>query len=270
MDQGDEVMKKLIKRVMIFGAVLSVVMLSAVSLQAVMFPIAVPKAVGDAVAADVLSGRTFSSEAGIGIVGTLEVTGGSCTEAPVRRTGQQSCWNGSSWVNPCVNPVPVGQDGALTPGVAWPEPRFTDNNDGTVTDNLTGLIWLKDANCNSFGKVNWSTAMDFVANVSNGDCGLVDGSANGDWRVPTVDELISLLDREYYIPSLSDTQGTGQWTDGDVFNNVSSNGYWSSTGYAALSTTLPTYKWVVELGYGTVGAESANNVNYVWPVRDAN
>jgi hypothetical protein len=32
-------------------------------------------------------------------------------------------------------------------GVAWPNPRFTDNSDGTVTDNLTGLIWLKNANC---------------------------------------------------------------------------------------------------------------------------
>ena len=27
-----------------------------------------------------------------------------------------------------------------------PSPRFTDNNDGTVTDNLTGLVWLKNAN----------------------------------------------------------------------------------------------------------------------------
>ena len=35
-------------------------------------------------------------------------------------------------------------------GVAWPNPRFTDNGNGTVTDNLTGLIWLKNANC--FGK----------------------------------------------------------------------------------------------------------------------
>ena len=41
----------------------------------------------------------------------------------------------------------TGDDGALQKGVAWPNPRFTDNGDGTVTDNLTGLIWLKNANC---------------------------------------------------------------------------------------------------------------------------
>ena len=41
----------------------------------------------------------------------------------------------------------TGQDGELQAGVAWPEPRFIDNRDGTVTDNLTGLMWLKDAGC---------------------------------------------------------------------------------------------------------------------------
>ncbi len=28
-----------------------------------------------------------------------------------------------------------------------PTPRFNDNSNCTVTDNLTGLIWLKSANC---------------------------------------------------------------------------------------------------------------------------
>ncbi|MGC9023085.1 MAG: hypothetical protein ACP5J5_08205, partial [Dissulfurimicrobium sp.] len=37
-------------------------------------------------------------------------------------------------------------DGALQMGATLPTPRFTDNGNGTVTDNLTGLIWLKNAN----------------------------------------------------------------------------------------------------------------------------
>ncbi|MGA9347827.1 MAG: hypothetical protein WBW48_03355 [Anaerolineae bacterium] len=36
----------------------------------------------------------------------------------------------------------TGEDGELLKGVTWPSPRFTDNGNGTVTDNLTGLIWL--------------------------------------------------------------------------------------------------------------------------------
>ena len=38
----------------------------------------------------------------------------------------------------------AGDDGALQKGVALPRPRFTDNGDGTVTDNKTQLVWLKD------------------------------------------------------------------------------------------------------------------------------
>ena len=29
-------------------------------------------------------------------------------------------------------------------GIASPNPRFTDNSNGTVTDNLTGLVWLQN------------------------------------------------------------------------------------------------------------------------------
>lgn len=82
-------------------------------------------------------------------------------------------------------------DGDLEKGVTWPSPRFTDNGDGTVTDNLTGLIWLKNANCAGASK-NWDMAIDYAAALHDGctncfgtagDCGLSDGSAEGDWRL---------------------------------------------------------------------------------------
>src|SRR6184192_2353013 len=38
-------------------------------------------------------------------------------------------------------------DSYLRRGVLWPDPRFTDNGNGSVKDNLTGLIWLKNSNC---------------------------------------------------------------------------------------------------------------------------
>ncbi len=41
----------------------------------------------------------------------------------------------------------TGDDGDYQAGVPVPNPRFTDNGDGTVTDNLTGLTWLKNASC---------------------------------------------------------------------------------------------------------------------------
>jgi hypothetical protein len=48
--------------------------------------------------------------------------------------------------------------------VAWPEPRFQDNEDGTITDRLTGLIWLKDAAC--FEPDTWTAALDAVADFN--------------------------------------------------------------------------------------------------------
>jgi hypothetical protein len=42
-----------------------------------------------------------------------------------------------------------------------------DNGDGTVTDNLTGLIWLKDANCLR-GMKNWSDALAFANSLYDG------------------------------------------------------------------------------------------------------
>ncbi len=53
-----------------------------------------------------------------------------CDGTPVAKTGQTISYAASD-------------DGDIKPGVPWPNPRFTDNGDGTVTDNLTKLIWLK-------------------------------------------------------------------------------------------------------------------------------
>ena len=59
------------------------------------------------------------------------------------RTGQTKCYDSTGIEIPCAD---TGQDGEIQAGVAWPSPRFTDNGDGTMTDNLTGLMWTKDAN----------------------------------------------------------------------------------------------------------------------------
>ena len=56
-------------------------------------------------------------------------------------------------------------DGAIRAGVPLPSPRFTDNSDGTVTDNLTGLIWLKNANCPLVAR-DWPTALADVASLN--------------------------------------------------------------------------------------------------------
>ena len=177
--------------------------------------------------------------------------------------------------NPCPldgpAPVPVtgqttsyatGDDGDYEFGVAWPNPRFTDNGNGTVTDNLTGLIWLKDANC--FGPRTWAQALSDCNGLASDSCGLTNGSNAGDWRLPNRNELNSLVDVRYDTPALCNTAGTGKWTNNDPFINVNYvYYYWSST-TNALSTFAA---WNVYMYNGDVYSGHLKSFGYyVWPV----
>ena len=169
---------------------------------------------------------------------------------PVAKTGQTTCWNSSGTV---VNCLFTGQDGAVQKGVSV-SPRFTDNADGTVKDNLTGLIWLKNANC--FGMQNWTTALTTANTLASGSCNLSDGSGARDWRLPNVKELQSLIDFGRFQPALP---------PGYPFSGVQSTIYWSSTTLAS----YPNNAWYVHLLYdGEVRySDKEHDFYFVWPVR---
>lgn len=158
-----------------------------------------------------------------------------------------------------------GDDGDLEKGFEWPNPRFTDNLDGTVTDNLTGLIWLKDANC--FGTRTWYNALSDSNGLADGSCGLADSSQAGDWRLPNKRELLSLISDEYYGPAVPDTAGSGRWSQGNPFTNIQTGFtyYWSSNTWAGLTSMA----WHVQTNAGTldVSTKTLSAYYYVWPVR---
>ena len=170
--------------------------------------------------------------------------------APVPKTGQTTSFA-------------TGDDGDLEEGVVWPNPRFTDNLDGTVTDNLTGLIWLKDAG-NCFGRRRWNDALSDCNGLASGSCGLTDGSSAGDWRLSNRNELESLVHNEYYLPVVPNTAGTGQWSAGDPFTNVKNDYYWSSSTNAQYTPSA----WSVLMYDGSVNASYKGDYCDVWPVRD--
>ena len=131
--------------------------------------------------------------------------------------------------------------------------RFTDNSDGTVTDNKSGLIWLKDANC--FGYKDWSTAIDLAKRLKNGQCDLHDRSVAGQWRLPSKEEWEALIDRKARNPALP---------SGHPFTGVRSSYYWSSTP----SKDNASFVWIVGLNGGHVDTFGQTLTYYVWPVRD--
>ena len=174
------------------------------------------------------------------------VRGGSGGTINLPQTGQTTCYDAAGNGIPCTG---TGQDGDKQAGVTWPSPRFTDNNNGTVTDNLTGLVWLKEANC--FGLRAWTAALNDANTLASGNCGLSDGSTAGQWRLPNIKELRSLVDHSKYNPPLP---------DGFPFTNVLSI-YWSSTTFAGITA------WSIFMGDGNYEAGSKSNTIYVWPVR---
>ena len=141
----------------------------------------------------------------------------------------------------------AGDDGDLEEGVAWPSPRFTDNTDGTVTDNLTGLMWAQDANLD--GAKTWANALTYV--------NALDFAGHDDWRLPNRKELRSLTDYAQFDPSLP---------AGHPFINVLSGGsdfYWSSTTAAYTANSA----WISSARDGYLGGSFKTDTRYVWPVR---
>ncbi len=145
------------------------------------------------------------------------------------------------------------------------KPRFTDLGNGTIRDNNTGLIWLKNAKC--FRWKNFHKAMELVDELRSGQCGLSDGSIAGDWRLPSVWEWEDLFVKKYRNPALSNTEGTGKWKPGDPFDNVQNLYYWTGSSFPDPTGRLDN-AYCVYLYYGVVHSKERALGLYVWPVRD--
>ena len=239
-------------------------------------------ATNGAAAADVAGGKTFWGLLPDGDwgpqTGTAVGSGGPYVWIP--RTGQTTCYNGGTPVS-CAG---TGQDGeyqmgsttipALAPtngltgayNLGWTgTTRFTDNGDGTVTDDLTGLIWLKNSDC--FGARQWLQALSDANGLASGACGLSDGSAAGDWRLPNVNELHSLIDLSQSYPALPSGH---PFINLNVVPDPYITPYWSSTHNIVVyqGNVIAANAWYVRPGWdGLVYNTAQNQSLFVWPVR---
>ena len=103
--------------------------------------------------------------------------------------------------------------------------RFTNNGDGTITDNLTNLIWQQ---------VPYSDTLTWEQSLTYADTLSLTGIS--DWRLPNIKELQSINDETLINPSLNT----------NFFSVVIAKKYWSST-------TLPnqtTKAWYLDSQYG--------------------
>ncbi|WP_303852448.1 DUF1566 domain-containing protein [Seleniivibrio woodruffii] len=132
----------------------------------------------------------------------------------------------------------ANDDGAYGMGVA---PSFSrDSATGTVTDGLNGLMWQD----NEVGTaMDWTTAGTTCDNLSLG--------GYTDWRLPTIEELESIVDFGRFAPAIN-----------SVFTSVSPYaGYWSSTAHAFFAGN----EWYISFDSGAVSADNVDS--YVRCVR---
>ena len=159
------------------------------------------------------------------------------------RTGQRRCVDAAGVVVDCGG---LGQDGELQTGAPWPEPRFTVTGE-VVRDRLTGLAWARRADPGG-EPVAWQEALDRVSawNDEHGTAQLV-------WRLPTINELASLVDCDAHSPALP---------DGHPFIGLQ-DGYWSAT----TSFFECDWAWVLYLDKGACGVgHKPGRTFFLWPV----
>ena len=123
-------------------------------------------------------------------------------------------------------------------------------------DNDKNIVICSEA---KLGKLMWQDeAQNFVGNwrQANEYCKLVNLAGYDDWRLPTIDELISITDKNKFRPSIN-----------SAFKNTKYNWYWSSTEGAGHPSFAP-FAWIVGFMEGNVIQDGVSVHNLVLCVRN--
>jgi len=134
--------------------------------------------------------------------------------------------------------------------------RFVDNKDGTVTDNKTNLMWIKNGwRLDFFAAAKWQEAQE--------KCKEFKLAGFSDWRLPTIREWKSLLDKKNEYPAM---------VEPNPFENIIVHmPYWSKTEYkskqlASVRNSLFRV-YTVMLYYGRIGHQNTSKRAFIMPVR---
>jgi hypothetical protein len=175
------------------------------------------------------------------------------------KTGQTTCYDTQGSVIACAG---TGQDGETQNGLAR---SFTDNGDGTITDNNSGLMWEKLSDDGSIHDkdttYSWANAFASKVATLNG----TSFAGYDDWRVPSVAELETLKNFGAYSPAVYSTFNTDCVAACTVAtcSCTQSGYYWSSTTFRS----APANAWhVSHIGGATDGSLKTSGL-YVRAVR---
>jgi len=156
-----------------------------------------------------------------------------------------------TFLRPLDTPIasPPTQNCRETIRPSAPAARFTDNGDGTVTDLDTGLMWkrcpegLPGANCDANGALGvgfdyaavaytWQGALQRVQAVNASADPDVNPGGHGDWRLPNIKELGSIVERACVNPALNLSLFPGDYKDrsgGPAQETTTDVRFWSAS-----------------------------------------
>lgn len=132
--------------------------------------------------------------------------------------------------------------GSENPAIVWTTPldRFVDNGDGTVSDTITSLMWLRcplgqawnDGVCDGDADLHdWQTALQAADGFTF--------AGFADWRVPNLKEFNATVEQRCRNPAANDA----------LFPGVAGDAFWSSSPYAG-DIGNASYAWTVDFRNG--------------------
>jgi hypothetical protein len=120
-------------------------------------------------------------------------------------TDQAVCYNAEDEISaPAEGAAFYGQDAQFN----GHQPSYTDNGDGTITDNVTGLMWTKTSDLDGDGDIDYDDKLSYDEALAAADTFSLAGYE--DWRLPSIKEAYSLIMFSGYDVS----SYTGTSTDG--------------------------------------------------------
>lgn len=174
------------------------------------------------------------------------------------KTGQTTCYSGAGAVVACAG---SGQDGETQHGVVR---GFTDNGDGTITDEATGLMWEKLSNDGSIHDKDTTYSWTGSSTKINSLNTAVFAGYN-DWRIPNINELESLRNYTLTNPAAHPEFNVSCVAACTVLtcSCTRPDDYWSSSTYQ----TSPDYALVIRFGDGSTSGRLKTASTYVRAVR---
>jgi hypothetical protein len=136
----------------------------------------------------------------------------------------------------------------LLTAAAFPAQRFTDNGDGSIKDNATGLIWQKCSkgqsgnDCSGYSQnIHWDEALIHCEGLTL--------AGRDDWRLPSINELKSIINYKRSGPAINM----------EYFPNTPAYSYWTSSTFLSSPYTA----WSVNFGTGDTYYEPTSSYSHI-------